>query len=128
MDYSLFGKCWAGYFLTDEKGCVVLFQNKEKHFSDSDFIYTNNSLPYFLKSYSLFMSGIFLLKANREIFLEMIREVSSSLVEKISLFDKPAAEETNFWGIISYLIDDCGIKINIPVSKYIESDRFQPNS
>ena len=128
LDYSLFGKCWAGYFLTDEKGCVVLFQNKEKHFSDSDFIYTNNSLPYFLKSYSLFMSGIFLLKANREIFLEMIREVSSSLVEKISLFDKPAAEETNFWGIISYLIDDCGIKINIPVSKYIESDRFQPNS
>ena len=49
------------------------------------------------------MSGIFLLKANREIFLEMSSEVSSSLVEKISLFDKPAAEETNFWGIISYL-------------------------
>ena len=32
LDYSLFGKCWAGYFLTDEKGVSYCLKIKKNIF------------------------------------------------------------------------------------------------
>ena len=109
--YRLFGQCFLGVFVIGEEGQVFLLCNREGReiFQESK-VYVNSSLHTFVSSYSLFLSGIFLLKAKfYEIEQDEVEEIAANLKNQVLALEKPLEQELPFWEHMAYLIEDDGI-------------------
>ena len=109
--YRLFGQCFLGAFVIREEEQVFLLCNREGRevFQESR-VYVNSSLHTFVSSYSLFLSGIFLLKAKfYEIEQDEVEEIAVNLKNQVLALEKPLEQELPFWGHMAYLIEDDGI-------------------
>jgi len=109
--YRLFGQCFLGAFVIREEEQVFLLCNREERevFQESR-VYVNSSLHTFVSSYSLFLSGIFLLKAKfYEIEQDEVEEIAANLKDQVLALEKPLEQELPFWEHMAYLIEDDGI-------------------
>lgn len=109
--YRLFGQCFLGAFVIREEGQVFLLCNQEGRevFQESR-VYVNSSLHTFVSSYSLFLSGIFLLKAKfYEIEQDEVEEIAANLKDQVLTLEEPLEQELPFWEHMAYLIEDDGI-------------------
>ena len=85
-------------------GKMLLWTNAEGR---TDFILSQWS---FFSSYSLFLSGIFLLKAKfYEIEQDEVEEIAANLKDQVLALEKPLEQELPFWEHMAYLIEDDGI-------------------
>ncbi|MDB8642176.1 immunity protein [Streptococcus australis] len=109
--YRLFGQCFLGAFVIGEEKQVFLLCNQEGRevFQESR-VYVNSSLHTFVSSYSLFLSGIFLLKAKfYEIEQDEVEEIAVNLKDQVLTLEEPLEQELPFWEHMAYLIEDDGI-------------------
>ena len=109
--YRLFGQCFLGAFVNGEEKQVFLLCNQEGRevFQESR-VYVNSSLHTFVSSYSLFLSGIFLLKAKfYEIEQDEVDEIAANLKDQVLTLEEPLEQELPFWEHMAYLIEDDGI-------------------
>ncbi|MDK8386168.1 immunity protein [Streptococcus xiaochunlingii] len=109
--YRLFGQCFLGAFVIGEEKQVFLLCNQEGRevFQESR-VYVNSSLHTFVSSYSLFLSGIFLLKAKfYEIEQDEVEEIAANLKDQVLTLEEPLEQELPFWEHMAYLIEDDGI-------------------
>ncbi len=109
--YRLFGQCFLGAFVIGEEKHVFLLCNQEGRevFQESR-VYVNSSLHTFVSSYSLFLSGIFLLKAKfYEIEQDEVEEIAANLKDQVLTLEEPLEQELPFWEHMAYLIEDDGI-------------------
>ena len=109
--YRLFGQCFLGAFVIGEEKQVFLLCNQEGRevFQESR-VYVNSSLHTFVSSYSLFLSGIFLLKAKfYEIEEDEVEEIAANLKDQVLTLEEPLEQELPFWEHMAYLIEDDGI-------------------
>ena len=109
--YRLFGQCFLGAFVIGEEKQVFLLCNQEGRevFQESR-VYVNSSLHTFVSSYSLFLSGIFLLKAKfYEIEQDEVKEIAANLKDQVLTLEEPLEQELPFWEHMAYLIEDDGI-------------------
>ena len=109
--YRLFGQCFLGAFVIGEEKQVFLLCNQEGRevFQESR-VYVNSSLHTFVSSYSLFLSGIFLLKAKfYEIEQDEVEEIAANLKDQVLTLEEPLEQELPFWEHMVYLIEDDGI-------------------
>ena len=109
--YRLFGQCILGAFVIGEEKQVFLLCNQEGRevFQESR-VYVNSSLHTFVSSYSLFLSGIFLLKAKfYEIEQDEVEEIAANLKDQVLTLEEPLEQELPFWEHMAYLIEDDGI-------------------
>ena len=109
--YRLFGQCFLGFFVIGEKEQIFLLCNREgREVFQEARIYVNSSLHTFVSSYSLFLSGIFLLKAKfYEIEQDEVEEIAANLKNQVLALEKPLEQELPFWEHMAYLIEDDGI-------------------
>ena len=109
--YRLFGQCFLGAFVIREEEQVFLLCNREgREVFQEARIYVNSSLHTFVSSYSLFLSGIFLLKAKfYEIEQDEVEEIAANLKDQVLALEKPLEQELPFWEHMAYLIEDDGI-------------------
>ena len=109
--YRLFGQCFLGAFVIGEGEQVFLLCNQEgREVFQEARIYVNSSLQAFVSSYSLFLSGIFLLKAKfYEIEQDEVEEIAANLKNQVLALEKPLEQELPFWEHMAYLIEDDGI-------------------
>lgn len=109
--YSLFGQCFLGAFVIGEKDQIFLLCNREgREDFQEERVYVNSSLHTFVSSYSLFLSGIFLLKAKfYEIEQDEVEEIAANLKNQVLALEKPLEQELPFWEHMAYLIEDDGI-------------------
>lgn len=107
----LFGQCFLGAFVIGEQEQIFLFCNQEgREVFQEARIYVNSSLQAFVSSYSLFLSGIFLLKAKfYEIEQDEVEEIAANLKNQVLALEKPLEQELPFWEHMAYLIEDDGI-------------------
>ena len=107
--YRLFGQCFLGFFVIGEEEQIFLLCNQEGRevFKEAR-IYVNSSLQAFVSSYSLFLSGIFLLKAK---FYEQdeVEGIAANLKDQVLALEEPLEQELPFWEHMAYLIEDDGI-------------------
>ena len=119
--YSLFGECFLGYFVIDKEGRVLLISNDEGYevFQDK-IVFVNSSLDWFVSSYSLFLSKIFVLKSK---FFEIkgsdMEDISREFMEDVLSLEKDSTNQLTFWEHIAYLIEDDGIVLRNDVIDYI---------
>ena len=109
--YRLFGQCFLGAFVIGEEKQVFLLCNQEGRevFQESR-VYVTSSLHTFVSSYSLFLSGIFLLKAKfYEIEQDEVEEIAANLKDQVLALKKPIEQELPFWEHMAHLIEDDGI-------------------
>ena len=109
--YRLFGQCFLGAFVIREQGQVFLLCNQEgREIFQEDRVYVNSSLHTFVSSYSLFLSGIFLLKAKfYEIEQDEVEEIAANLKDQVLALEAPLEQELPFREHMPYLIEDDGI-------------------
>ena len=109
--YRLFGQCFLGAFVIGEEEQVFLLCNQEgREVFQEARVYVNSSLHTFVSSYSLFLSGIFLLKAKfYEIEQDEVEEIAANLKNQVLALEKPLEQELPFWEHMAYLIEDDGI-------------------
>ena len=107
----LFGQCFLGFFVIGEEEQIFLLCNSEgREVFQEDRVFVNSSLRTFVSSYSLFLSGIFLLKAKfYEIEQDEVEEIAANLMHQILALEKPLEQEVPFWEHMAYLIEDDGI-------------------
>ena len=109
--YRLFGRCFLGFFVIGEEEQIFLLCNLEGRevFQESR-VYVNSSLHTFVSSYSLFLSGIFLLKAKfYEIEQDEVEEIAANLKNQVLALEAHPEQELPFWEHMAYLIEDDGI-------------------
>ena len=109
--YRLFGQCFLGAFVIGEEKQIFLLCNREGReiFQESK-VYVNSSLHTFVSSYSLFLSGLFLLKAKfYEIEQDEVEEIAANLKDQVLALEKTLEQELPFWEHMAYLIEDDGI-------------------
>lgn len=109
--YRLFGQCFLGFFVIGEEEQIFLLCNPEGRevFQESR-VYVNSSLHTFVSSYSLFLSGIFLLKAKfYEIEQDEVEEITVNLKNQVLALEAHPEQELLFWEHMAYLIEDDGI-------------------
>ena len=109
--YRLFGQCFLGFFVIGEEEQIFLLCNQEgREIFQEARIYVNSSLQAFVSSYSLFLSGIFLLKAKfYEIEQDDVEEIAANLKHQVLALEAPLEQELPFWEHMAYLIEDDGI-------------------
>ena len=109
--YRLFGQCFLGAFVIGEEEQVFLLCNQEgREVFQEARVYVNSSLHTFVSSYSLFLSGIFLLKAKfYEIEQDEVEEIAANLKSQVLALDKHLEQQLPFWEHMAYLIEDDGI-------------------
>ena len=109
--YRLVGQCFLGFFVIGEEEQIFLLCNQEgREVFQEARIYVNSSLQAFVSSYSLFLSGIFLLKAKfYEIEQDEVEEIAANLMHQILALEAPLEQELPFWEHMAYLIEDDGI-------------------
>ena len=109
--YRLFGQCFLGFFVIGEEEQIFLLCNQEgREVFQEDRVFVNSSLHTFVSSYSLFLSGIFLLKAKfYEIEQDEVEEIAANLMHQILALEAPLEQELPFWEHMAYLIEDDGI-------------------
>lgn len=108
---SIFGQCFLGAFVIGEEEQVFLLCNREgREVFQEARVYVNSSLHTFVSSYSLFLSGIFLLKAKfYEIEQDEVEEIAANLKNQVLALEAPLEQELPFWEHMVYLIEDDGI-------------------
>lgn len=109
--YRIFGQCFLGAFVIGEQEQIFLLCNREGRevFQESR-VYVNSSLHTFVSSYSLFLSGIFLLKSKfYEIEQDEVEEIAANLMDQVLALEAPLEQELPFWEHMAYLIEDDGI-------------------
>lgn len=109
--YRLFGQCFLGFFVIGEEEQIFLLCNQEggEVFQEAR-VYVNSSLHTFVSSYSLFLSGIFLLKAKfYEIEQDEVEEIAVNLKNQVLALEAHPEQELPFWEHMAYLIEDDGI-------------------
>ena len=106
--YRLFGQCFLGAFVIGEEEQIFLLCNREgREVFQEARIYVNSSLQAFVSSYSLFLSGIFLLKAKfYEIEQDEVEEIAANLKNQVLALEVPFEQELPFWEHMAYLIED----------------------
>ena len=109
--YRLFGQCFLGFFVIGEEEQIFLLCNREgREVFQEARIYVNSSLQAFVSSYSLFLSGIFLLKAKfYEIKQDEVEEIAANLKNQVLALEAHPEQELPFWEHMVYLIEDDGI-------------------
>ena len=109
--YRLFGQCFLGAFVIGEEEQVFLLCNQEgREVFQEARVYVNSSLHTFVSSYSLFLSGIFLLKAKfYEIEQDEVEEIAANLMNQVLDLEDSLEQELLFWEHMAYLIEDDGI-------------------
>ena len=109
--YRLFGQCFLGAFVIGEEEQIFLLCNQEgREVFQEARVYVNSSLHTFVSSYSLFLSGIFLLKAKfYEIEQDEVEEIAANLKNQVLALEKTLEQELPFWEHMVYLIEDDGI-------------------
>ena len=109
--YRLFGQCFLGAFVIGEEEQVFLLCNQEgREVFQEARVYVNSSLHTFVSSYSLFLSGIFLLKAKfYEIEQDEVEEIAANMKSQVLVLDKHLEQQLPFWKHMAYLIEDDGI-------------------
>ena len=109
--YRLFGQCFLGFFVIGEEEQIFLLCNQEgREVFQEDRVFVNSSLHTFVSSYSLFLSGIFLLKAKfYEIEQDEVEEIAANLKDQILALEEAPEQELPFWEHMAYLIEDDGI-------------------
>ena len=109
--YRIFGQCFLGAFVIGEQEQIFLLCNQEgREVFQEARIYVNSSLQAFVSSYSLFLSGIFLLKAKfYEIEQDEVEEIAANLKAQVLALEKSLEQELPFWEHMAYLIEDDGI-------------------
>ena len=109
--YRFVGRCFLGFFVIGEEEQIFLLCNQEgREVFQEARIYVNSSLQAFVSSYSLFLSGIFLLKAKfYEIEQDEVEEIAANLKDQVLALEKPLEQELPFWEHMAYLIEDDGI-------------------
>lgn len=109
--YRLFGQCFLGFFVIGEEEQIFLLCNQEgREVFQEARIYVNSSLQAFVSSYSLFLSGIFLLKAKfYEIEQDDVEEIAANLMHQVLTLEAHPEQDLPFWEHIAYLIEDDGI-------------------
>ena len=109
--YRLFGRCFLGAFVIGEEEQVFLLCNREgREVFQEARVYVNSSLHTFVSSYSLFLSGIFLLKAKfYEIEQVEVEEIAVNLKNQVLALEAHPEQELPFWEHMAYLIEDDGI-------------------
>ena len=91
------------------KSSYFAIEKEGKFFKKRGFM---SILPYifFVSSYSLFLSSIFLLKAKfYEIEQDEVEEIAANLKNQVLALEKPLEQELPFWEHMAYLIEDDGI-------------------
>ena len=109
--YRLFGQCFLGAFVIGGKDQIFLLCNREgREVFQEARVYVNSSLHTFVSSYSLFLSGIFLLKAKfYEIEQDEVEEIAANLKNQVLALEATLEQELPFWDHMAYLIEDDGI-------------------
>ena len=123
--YRLFGQCFLGAFVIREQGQVFLLSNQEgREIFQEDRVYVNSSLHTFVSSYSLFLSGIFLLKAKfYEIEQDEVEEIAANLKNQVLALEKPLEQELPFWEHMAYLIEDDGIVLRDDLFRILNKEQ-----
>ena len=123
--YRLFGQCFLGAFVIGEEKQVFLLCNQEGRevFQESR-VYVNSSLHTFVSSYSLFLSGIFLLKAKfYEIEQDEVEEIAANLKDQVLALEEPLEQELPFWEHMAYLIEDDGIVLRDDLFRILNKEQ-----
>ena len=123
--YRLFGQCFLGAFVIGEEKQVFLLCNQEGRevFQESR-VYVNSSLHTFVSSYSLFLSGIFLLKAKfYEIEQDEVEEIAANLKDQVLTLEEPLEQELPFWEHMAYLIEDDGIVLRDDLFRILNKEQ-----
>jgi hypothetical protein len=119
--YSLFGMCFLGYFVIGESGDVLLICNDDGfEVFQKKVVFVNSSLKFFVSSYSLFLSKIFILKSK---FYEIkpceVESISNSLMNDILNLEGDLSKQFIFWEHMVYLIEDDGIVLRDDIVNYV---------
>ncbi|WP_227429400.1 hypothetical protein [Psychrobacter sp. I-STPA6b] len=132
--FKVFGYCIFGFFVIDSNEHILLLPNEGLDFNN-DKVYVNRSLAVFLQCYSLFLSKIFLLKSkifdkdtDEVALVELANNTANKLMQEIACLDKEldkkALKDDGFWCLMIYMIQELEIKLNLPISEYITSNRL----
>ncbi|WP_230661589.1 hypothetical protein [Psychrobacter sp. I-STPA10] len=128
--FKVFGYCIFGFFVIDSHEHILILPNEGLDFND-DKVYVNRSLAVFLQCYSLFLSKIFLLKSkifdkdtDEVALVELANNTANKLMQEIACLDKKALKDDGFWCLMIYIMQELEIKLNLPISEYINSNRL----
>ena len=113
--------CFLGYFVIGESGDVLLICNDDGfEVFQEEVVFVNSSLKFFVSSYSLFLSKIFILKSK---FYEIkpceVESISNSLMNDILNLEGDLSKQFIFWEHIVYLIEDDGIVLRDDIINYV---------
>lgn len=131
--FNLFGKSKLGFFAIDENGKIYLLSSNENEiFNYHLFVFANSSLEKFIKSYSLFIACIFLLRFEQSYTLEEhsinsesnIDKVISNFISKMLSIENEINIEGNFWNHIISSVENLDIKLNLSLVDYLSDGRF----
>lgn len=107
--FQCFGKCCYGYFVLNVKGNVYLLSTNNDY-TDASVVWVNHSLDEFIKSYSLFLAGVFQLKGSdtstQEKLFAALDKVAQQVTEAIRELHPELLEEGSLWEQFIYMIED----------------------
>ena len=124
--FQCFGKCYYGYLVLNEEGCVFLLPTNDDY-TDEPVVLVNDSLQEFIRCYSLLLSGVFQLKgadiSTQEKLFTAFDKAAKQVAEDFYKLDPKFLKDGNLWNQFLYLIEDGWFHITYHEIFYIREGR-----